>query len=99
MILPMTFLGNNIYEAIIPQHVFGTDVNYSITLSDSLGNVCHIHNHYFIKHSGNTDSNSVALFAINSPLKGMMGGVSQPVQVTIKNKGIKDLDSCIINGH
>ena len=95
--LPMTFLGNNIYEAIIPQHVFGTDVNYSITLSDSLGNVCHIHNHYFIKHSGNTDSNSVALFAINSPLKGMMGGVSQPVQVTIKNKGIKDLDSCIIN--
>ena len=27
----------------------------------------------------------------------MMGGVSQPVQVTIKNKGIKDLDSCIIN--
>jgi hypothetical protein len=46
--LPMTALGNNIYEAIIPQHVFGTDIEYSITLIDSLGNVCSIVDYFYI---------------------------------------------------
>ena len=71
--LPMTALGNNIYEAIIPQHVFGTDIVYSISLIDSLGNICHIQNQYHIKHpGGNDDSNSVALFEINNPGEGSM---------------------------
>ena len=50
--LPMTALGNNIYEAIIPQHVFGTDVEYSITLIDSLGNVCSIVDYFYIQRPG-----------------------------------------------
>jgi hypothetical protein len=47
--IPMTSLGNSIYEAIIPQHVFGTDITYSITLIDSLGNVCCIIDGFYIQ--------------------------------------------------
>ena len=47
----MTALGNNIYEAIIPQHVFGTNVEYSITLADSLGNVCSIIDGFYVKRN------------------------------------------------
>ena len=95
--LHMDSIGNNIYETTIPQHVFGTDVAYSITLIDSLGNICHIQNQYHIKHpGGNDDSNSVALFEINNPGEGSMVG-NNPVIVTIKNKGIKHLDSCLIH--
>ena len=47
--LPMTALGNNIYEVMIPQHAYGTDVIYSITLIDSLGNVCNIYDYFHIK--------------------------------------------------
>jgi hypothetical protein len=47
--LRMDSIGNNIYEAIISQHIFGTDIEYSITLLDSLGNVCSIINRFHIK--------------------------------------------------
>ncbi len=50
--LPLTLIGNGIYEAVIPQHVFGTDVEYSITLIDSLGNVCSIVDYFYIKRPG-----------------------------------------------
>ncbi|MDR0604843.1 MAG: hypothetical protein LBG80_11115, partial [Bacteroidales bacterium] len=45
------------------------------------------------------DSNSVAIVEINSPVdnKGIfVDGTATPVQVTILNKGIPDMDSCII---
>jgi hypothetical protein len=47
-----------------------------------------------------TDSNSVALFAIHSPesTKGILAdGRSVPVQLSILNAGILNLDSCTIN--
>jgi hypothetical protein len=46
----------------------------------------------------NPDSNSVALESINSPLSDSIpAGVSIPVHITIRNKGIANLDSCDIN--
>ncbi len=41
------------------------------------------------------DSNSVALCAINNPIKGSLHGL-QPINITIKNEGIQYLDSCTI---
>ncbi len=42
--------------------------------------------------------NSVALESINSPqLRGNIVGTLAPVQVTILNKGMEDIDSCYIN--
>jgi hypothetical protein len=46
------------------------------------------------------DSNSVSLVSINYPESGVgvfADGSSVPVQVTVKNKGTKVLDSCLIN--
>ncbi len=42
---------------------------------------------------------SVALNSINIPenKKGVIAGVPSPVQVTIRNKGRKNLDSCVVN--
>jgi hypothetical protein len=51
---------------------------------------------FYIGSLGTDDSNSVAMLNINNPTLGTMGG-SQAVNVTIKNKGIKYLDSCYLN--
>jgi hypothetical protein len=46
----------------------------------------------------NPDSNSVALESINSPLSDTVpAGISVPMHITIRNKGIANLDSCNIN--
>jgi hypothetical protein len=50
--LPLTLIGGGIYEAVIPQHVYGTGIEYSITLIDSLGNVCSIVDYFYIQRPG-----------------------------------------------
>jgi len=51
---------------------------------------------FYVVTLGNNDSNSVAMYSINHPMEGTMGG-TQAVHVTIKNKGIKYLDSCYLH--
>jgi hypothetical protein len=48
---------------------------------------------------GSDDTNSVALYSLDSPLDSVVAapGHQVPIVVTIKNKGYADLDSCQIN--
>ncbi len=93
---------DNLWKTIIPQKRFGTDVAYSINLTDLLGNNILSSDSYFIKKvcsGGRTcDTNSVALKSVNSPgNSGEPAAIPVPVHVTILNKGIADLDSCFLN--
>lgn len=98
----MTMLdGDSIYSAVIPQKVFGTDVFYEIYAKDTVGNDASVFSVFYIRRpvGSFTDSNSVALFRIDEPQDSVVAapGHQMPVVVTIKNKGIVDLDSCYIN--
>ena len=42
--------GDTLWRATIPQYVYGTDVKYSITGSDTVGNSLTIQSGYYIKH-------------------------------------------------
>ena len=42
--------GDTLWRATIPQYIFGTDVVYSVTGSDTVGNSLTIKSGYFIKH-------------------------------------------------
>ncbi len=53
---------------------------------------------FFLKASGTEPNHSVILESINSPeLVGMLASDVIPVHVTIRNKGLMDLDSCYLN--
>ncbi len=93
--------GDNLWKVTIPSQRFGTDVSYSIELTDILDNTITISDSYFIKRqcgTGGCDTNSVAMESINSPLQtGIPAGTPVPIHVTIRNRGIADLDSCYLN--
>ncbi|MDR1180630.1 MAG: T9SS type A sorting domain-containing protein [Bacteroidales bacterium] len=86
---------DSVWEGIIPQFVLGTTVNYSITGKDIQGNYTSASSSYTIaKNSHNYGNHSVALTAVNSPLRGQaIGGVSTPVVITIRNRGDSALTS------
>jgi hypothetical protein len=51
----------------------------------------------FYVMGGSTDSNSVAITAINSPKKEeLVNGIPVPIQISIQNKGFRNLDSCVV---
>jgi hypothetical protein len=55
--LLMTSMGNNLYRTYIPQHIFGTDIHYSITLIDTLGNTVSIRDSVYLKRVGKASAN------------------------------------------
>jgi hypothetical protein len=97
--LPMTIdLNTGLYKADIPHTLFGSDVTYSITLTDERGNTQSIEKSFYINPpTTGGNSNAVALVAIHTP---EAGGVvfpnSIPIVVTIRNKGADNLTSCNI---
>jgi len=66
--LLMTSIGNNLYKTIIPQHIFGTDVIYTLTLTDTLGNIVSISDRFYIKRlsGGGVVSNDSVLIGSTS---------------------------------
>jgi hypothetical protein len=96
-ILMTAIEGDSIWSATIPQHFYGTTITYAVVASDSVTNTNTAHGGLYINRpAGVVDSNAVALHYIDNPMEGTVGG-TQPVKVTIKNKGLDYLDSCIIN--
>ena len=58
--LILSSLGTDLYKTIIPQHVFGTGVHYSISMVDILGNYVSIADSFYIKRiSGGGTSGTV----------------------------------------
>ncbi len=103
-VLPMLLdASDNLWKATIPQKRFNNHVEYSISLIDIVGNTVVLSNSYDIKRlcegtSKGCDTNSVGLVSIDSPEKtGVLAGYDKPVRVTLKNKGVADLDSCYLN--
>ena len=45
---------------------------------------------------GRCDPNSVAMVSINSPTQAVIAGTSTPIQVSIRNKGVNNLTSCVL---
>jgi hypothetical protein len=92
---------DDLWKVTIPSQRFGTDVSYSIELTDMLDNTITISDSYYIKRqcgTGGCDTNSVAMESINSPLQtGISAGTPVPIHVTIRNRGVADLDSCYLN--
>ncbi|HOF17215.1 MAG TPA: hypothetical protein PLP76_10015, partial [Bacteroidales bacterium] len=76
--LLMTSMGNNLYRTYIPQHIFGTDIRYSITLIDTLGNIVTIRDSVYLKRSGSASTNDS--IQIGSSLGG--GDCSYPFTVS-----------------
>ena len=89
--------GDSLWRAEIPQTLFGTNVKYTINASDSGGNKSFATGEFYVKRIGIGDSNSVAIASIDYPNQLVVGGQSTPVVVTITNKGLKALDSCVLN--
>jgi hypothetical protein len=88
---------DSIWTCNLPQFVFGTMVEYIIVASDSVKNIDSAYGEFYVKRpAGVVDSNAVALLSIENPSLGTLGGV-QAVKVSIKNKGMANLDSCNIN--
>ncbi|MBP5411840.1 MAG: hypothetical protein J6Y47_01140, partial [Bacteroidales bacterium] len=50
--VPMTFQGKNMWHAVIPNIRFENPVTYSVTKTDTLGNVVNTNGHYYIKFIG-----------------------------------------------
>jgi hypothetical protein len=96
--LPMTFdAGAGLYRATIPHTLLGSDVSYSITLRDTLGNDVTIAKSFHINKPSNSNNNSVALVSIITPeAGGIIVGTPVPVRVVIRNKGRNNLTSCDI---
>jgi hypothetical protein len=87
----------NLWKASIPQTRYNSSIVYSITLLDIVGNTVSISKNCFLKLNA-TDSNSVALLSIESPLSGgNTAGAPLPIQVRIRNAGIKDITGCDIS--
>jgi hypothetical protein len=90
--------GDSLWRATIPQFIPGTRVIYSITGRDMIDNKASIESGYVIvKPNHNYGDTSVALTSIISPVQGqIIGGVTTPVEVTIRNKGDSALTSATI---
>jgi hypothetical protein len=88
--------GDTMWTAIIPQHLFGTKLVYSIHAIDTFGNTNQSQSGFYIKRLPPFDSNSVAMYRINSPDSVVSYNSSAPVNVTIKNKGILNLNIAMI---
>jgi hypothetical protein len=91
--------GDSLWKAIIPHFIVGTEVIYSITGRDTLGNIATtISNYTITKSDHNYGNNSVALTSIDSPIRGQtIGGVNMPVMIRIRNKGDSVLTSATIH--
>ncbi len=94
---------DSLWKTTIPQKRFNNHIVYSIDLTDVSGNTVLLSKSYYIKRSceetdSGCDTNSVGLASIDSPEEvGMMAGNTIPVRVTLRNKGMADLDSCYLN--
>lgn len=88
--------GDTMWTATIPQHFYRTYLTYSIQAIDTFGNTNQAQSGFYIKRLPPFDSNSVALYRINNPDSVVQYNNSTPVNVTIKNKGILNLNTAII---
>ncbi len=96
-IVMTTIVFDSLYKTTIPQKPYDTRIEYSITLIDSIGTSFSISNWFYTKSNNIiNDSNSAALFKIISPKDTAQCFQLIPIQIIIKNKGIKNLITCNI---
>jgi hypothetical protein len=98
-VLMTNIAGDSLWEAEIPQFVAGSEVVYSITGGDVLGNMTTIISGYvIIKPLHQYGNISVALNAIASPMRGQtVSGITTPIEVFLRNKGDSALTSATIH--
>ncbi|MDR1793076.1 MAG: right-handed parallel beta-helix repeat-containing protein, partial [Bacteroidales bacterium] len=91
--------GDTLWRATLPQVALGTNVSYSVTGIDGNGNMATAIANYTVALNSAIvyDTHSVALENFVSPsLKGTFSGVSTPVKVVLRNKGLANLTSAVI---
>ncbi|MDR0604126.1 MAG: T9SS type A sorting domain-containing protein [Bacteroidales bacterium] len=90
--------GDSLWQAVIPQFRFGTNVVYSITGRDTTNNWASDTSGYVIKKPvHNFGDISVALTSIDTPIYQVsVGNIITPVTVTLRNKGDSVLTSATI---
>ena len=88
--------GDTLWMAVIPQQNVGTQVSYTVTAKDSAGNTASVSSGYVIGREWGFDSNSVAILSIDTPQRGALAGIPNTVSVTIQNRGLKALQSALI---
>ena len=91
-----SYEGDSLWMAVIPQQNIGTQVAYTVTAKDSAGNMASASSGYVIGREWGYDSNSVAILSIDTPQRGALADKSNPVFVTIQNRGLKVLQSAMI---
>ena len=89
--------GDSLWRGTIPTFIVGTNVTYYIIGEDALGNQGYITDSYYIK-TPLLDTNSVELASFDSPLQWeVTAGTLMNIDITIRNAGIKNLDSIRID--
>ncbi|MDR0606003.1 MAG: T9SS type A sorting domain-containing protein [Bacteroidales bacterium] len=97
--LLMTFdAPNNLWRTTIPQTQYGSDISYSITMTDIVGNLIVIAKDFYLRRSSSSgqELSSVALVGIESPSISVAASQMEPVRVRIVNKGIDNLTKCTV---
>ena len=94
----VAYSGDSLWEAMIPQFVYGTTITYSITGMDGYGNSNTItQTFYSIADYSDKDSNAVNILGISNPLDSVVTRYHNntlPIVVDIHNSGINNLVSC-----
>jgi hypothetical protein len=91
--------GDSLWKANIPQFTVGTEVFYSVSGKDTIGNYTTVTSWYYIKKTegDNYSDHSVAIFSIDTKDSTVvMSNTPVPVVVTLKNKGDSNLTSATI---
>ena len=81
--------GDTLWEAVLPQHEYGTTLQYSIVGRDSGGNTATVSSYLYLKYAKSYDSCSAAVVSLERP----EGTASSPQAVTVRiaNRGTKPL--------
>lgn len=96
-LLMQPYEGDSIWTGVIPAQKIGTQVTYTISARDSVGNNASVSSGYTIGRVWGFDSVSAALTAIDTPSYSALAGANNPVAVVLQNRGLMPLTSAKIS--
>ena len=95
--LMQPYSGDSIWQAVIPSQMIGTQVSYAVYAKDTAGNNASASSGFVIGREWGFDSNSAAVLSIDTPQLGALAGKSNPVWVTLQNRGLSSLTTATLN--
>ena len=88
--------GDSVWKAEIPLQVVGTQVDYTVYATDTVGNNATAASSYTIGRTWEAHPNCAAILSIDTPMVGALAGQQTPVGITIQNRGTNTLMAATI---